>query len=449
MGYSILRLPTILILFTAFTLFVKATDKPFLITEIRLFDNDSTFKYVYLYNSYNQRVIETQYFLKDNVWKNLLQTEWYYSDSTEIGQAERKWNGNQWIDYYNITIERKNNIRVENHYVPTINTANLQKTIEREYDNDTLKSERTYVIVGNTRQLTDSISHTYTKKQLTETIHKNFRNAKITAAFKYIYSYYTDSKLATLTLLQQSNDSLWENINKTSWFYKPGTSLISSQRTKKWNKVINNWENSQMLAYVYNADNQTEEEISYYWREMLWEKTIRYSYEYDSNGELSKKFFSKPIYNQWRNISTIQYGTLTSENKLDIESVYGFWGGNKGELVSAYIPFDFNNEAVIEKGKHIQLVYSEVNNSKNLIDNNKLAGKINVYPNPSNGVFYYNTNDYQVQSWAIYDLNGCVVLNSKPLKLSGAIDLSLLPSGIYFLKAISENEILIQKLIKQ
>jgi hypothetical protein len=43
----------------------------------------------------------------------------------------------------------------------------------------------------------------------------------------------------------------------------------------------------------------------------------------------------------------------------EIESVYGFWGGNEGDPVISRIPYHFNGEMRIAYGQKMQITTSE------------------------------------------------------------------------------------------
>ena len=54
-----------------------ATDSQ-LVTELTVFDNDTTYRYLYLYNNQGSKVLETKYFKQVNTWVRKSQTEWLY-----------------------------------------------------------------------------------------------------------------------------------------------------------------------------------------------------------------------------------------------------------------------------------------------------------------------------------------------------------------------------------
>jgi len=70
--------------------------------------------------------------------------------------------------------------------------------------------------------------------------------------------------------------------------------------------------------------------------------------------------------------------------------------------------------------------------------------KIIIYPNPTNGIISVSEeNQYEIE---IINIEGKVI---KPLYKNDEIDLSSQPDGIYFLKIITDKEIIVKKIIKQ
>ena len=47
---------------------VLSTNDNHLITELKVFENDSTFRYLYLYDDAGNIVIESKFFQQDNTW---------------------------------------------------------------------------------------------------------------------------------------------------------------------------------------------------------------------------------------------------------------------------------------------------------------------------------------------------------------------------------------------
>jgi hypothetical protein len=68
-----------------------------------------------------------------------------------------------------------------------------------------------------------------------------------------------------------------------------------------------------------------------------------------------------------------------------------------------------------------------------------------VYPNPSTGVISIKTNQ-KLTELVLFDITG---KRLKELSVQDNVDISMLPSGLYFLVARTEFGIITRKFIKQ
>jgi len=186
------------------------------------------------------------------------------------------------------------------------------------------------------------------------------------------------------------------------------------------------------------------------WSTMFWKNDIRYDYEYDITNKLIKKTLFKPIYNDWRGLVSINYSNFALNKANDIESKYEFWGGKTGDLTTSFIPYMFNNEQSVQKGRSLKISYIPITETElyTPLVSNKMQ-LIPVYPNPSDGIFYINTQKYNLKSWNVTNLNGQVLKKENIAFQTGVVDISDFPKGIYILHVTTTEEQLVQKLIKK
>jgi hypothetical protein len=422
-----------------------------LITEIRVLDNDSSFRYLYLYDNLGNKVLETKFYQQDSTWIRQSLNEWIYDGNNCTTQRESSWKNNGWIITYSIDYGYSNgqlNSEIHNTYTNGIET--LYKKIDSQYNSATLSSRKEYAWQSNAWTLTLETDFSYLPNGITDSIAiTNFQSDSILSQQLSTFSYDTNGSLLS-QLLQEKNGNVWINSELINWFYEPNTSLIKSVRNKIWLSDTSTWENTQMIDYEYTDNLQLLSETYQRWNAMFWENDIRYDYQYDSNNLLLKKTLSTPIYNDWRGLLSINYSNFTMNKANDVNSTFEFWGGNTGELTTSYIPFMFNDEPSIQKGESIHISYLPVDDTGLFtpVDNNTLK-YIPVYPNPSDGIFYINTQNYNIKSWTVSDLNGKVLKNQIQSFQSGAIDITDYPKGIYILRVTTPDQQMIQKLIKQ
>ncbi len=423
-----------------------------LITELKVFDNDSTFRYVYLYDNNGKKMLETRYYKQPNLWARISQTEWLYEAGNCTHQIERIWKNNAWADSYKIDYNYLNGVLDNELYSNYISgDENPLRKVVYAYDRSLLTSKKDYVNKSSVWVLTLQTDYRYSQAyRIDSVITSVYQSGSVASQYMYVNSYYPDGQLQSQLHMEKEGNKDWVNSQFINWFYSPDFSRLIIQRTKRWNPEINGWENFQQTNYDYNGNKKLLAETYQHWKVMFWESDLRYDYQYDTEGNETKKTLSKPIYHEWRNQISINYSDFSGNKANLMESKYEFWGGVTGELVSSYIPFNFNNETAIQRGKTLQLSYQDISDTLSFVSPTvAFAQTIPVYPNPSDGIFYIDTQEYNIQSWAVTDLNGRILSAQTQMTNSGVIDITELPKGIYILRVITDSARFTQKLIKQ
>lgn len=420
------------------------------VSEIILTDKDTTFRINYLYGNQQNVVLETKAFKQYGIWKNLRQTEFYYSNNTKVKQVDRIWSENIWVDNHCIDFIKQNDELIESSSQFMNGLKSEYKQIICKYSDTLLIQKRELYKKNQVWVIQYEFDYQYENNQLKISYYKYFVYNSLGSNFRNTNTYNQDGTLHSVLEESGSNEQNYRPVRLSTWYYQPFTLLLSSQRSKIWKNSLSTWENESMIAYDYNVDNQLISEVFYYWKSMFWEKIANFNYQYNPEGKLVSKDQNEPIYNQWRNTITINYKDLIEDNSQFIESTMGFWGGNKGSLVSSYIPYSFNNEIAIKKAKQIKITRSAYNGVKTIQDiQNQTVKNISIYPNPSDGIFYYSTSDYKVNSWSVFTANGIRIKLNESVVNSGVIDLTDIPKGVYFFVANTAEKVLVQKLIKK
>lgn len=423
-----------------------------LVTELIAINNDTSFRHLYLYDNTGNKVLETLYYKNESDWVRKAQKEWLYNAGKCIMQRERIWKNGEWVVTYLIDYE----------YVDGL----LGRELHKSYPNkiETLIREIAYSYKSS-RKMDSYKQYDYVNGELKQVINNEFSysnsgkidsvlttvgtTGSIISQYLSVFSYNLNNTISTQLLKQKNPNEDWANIEFINWYYKPGSAQIVSQRSKKWNSDISNWENSQRIDYVYNQSNQLLSETYQCWKAMFWNNDVRYEYQYE-NGKQIRKTLTMPIYNAWRNVISIQYSAFSGDKPGFMESQYNFWGGNTGEYTTSHIPFFFNNEVEIHKAKSIRISYLPVvdTSAPALLDTSK-NNFIRIYPNPSVGIYYADFQKYKIESWTVLDVHGRILKTMVQHLASGVIDITELPKGIYMLKVKTDTDQFIQKLIKE
>lgn len=427
----------ILLVFCFLPAYVIAEDIP-LAREILVQKKDTSFRYTYYYDDDHNPVIEDITKSKQATKR----TEWLYDASgRQILQREMDWENNDW--------QTKN--LLETQYIADKKSQEIYKYITQGLE--------TVAKIVNYAYLGDKISSIETT---------NDDNS----AYKTLYTYDAENRLKTIAVIhgvlvqdtvqfieykyhpEMALDSvisykIEENQrNKeylTIYRYDKISSLLSSQTNKRWNDNISNWQNETRLTYSYNSDAEMNQETAYYHNSLFWVPILRYENTYEDQ-QLAEKVTYRHIYNDWRKISTIEYLDKYYGQPNLMESKYNFWGGETGTYAHNIIPYYFNGSLSLMQADRMEIKY--VLDTGTITNNINQVDFLNVYPNPSYGLFYINPKDHKINSWKVYNANGMVVQAAINEYDTGIVDMTNLPEGIYLIDAYTdENKQLRQKLI--
>jgi len=433
----------------SFLQLMAAQEKNQLVTELNVFDNDSTFKYSFIYNSNGNKSVENKYKFEKNHWVRRSQKEWNYEGENCISQTERKWNGSEWETTYVIEYAYENNLMTsESHYEYVNQLPQQISQIEYIYENSQLISKKTYQLQDKTLLLQLELDYKYTADRKIDSLFIiSFATAN-PLQYRSKFTYNQLGNVETQLLEKKNENGIWVKDEATRWYYNANSEQLIEQRKKRWNTDFNFWENYEKTVYEYDHQH-LKSEYSQFWKLMFWENAYRYDYTYDASGNLQNKILYLPIYNEWRKIITINYNNYEKGVSNVLESKYNFWGGKTDTYISSDIPFLFNNEIEIRKAHRIELGYTTFVDTITDTSNPYQNYKNLVYPNPSDGIFYLDTRHYKIQSFKVSNLSGKVMIAQNQADGTGVIDLTDLPRGIYLLKIQTPDNQLVQKIIKK
>ena len=421
-----------------------------LVREIIAHENDSVFRYAFLFDDYENKVVENKYFINENNVSNpLTRTEWIYDKQNCLLQRKQQWKGSGWETTYLIESEYADNVKQnEKHFTVSNNTEHIEKTVINNYENGKLlsvKSNKGDEADQKTQQISQFIYDNANRVRIMQIDGNPDVENQIKQKLQYVYNEIT-GKLDSLIFfdIQRSEETKKQ---LTLFFYDKSTGNLALQIQKQWNDISFKWENQAKSEYCYNAGGILIKEIYSHHSGFFWTANTRYDYVFDSQGLLQSKIMYQPIYNQWRKIYTIEYSQIENNQPNLMESKYNFWGGNTGESVENFIPYYFNDEISIMEASRMEIKYTtDITTVESNFVNQ--ADWLKIYPNPSNGVFYISTQNYYIDSWEVFDLQGKILRSEVNRIRTGVIDLTEFPDGMYMVKAMtSDNQILKQKII--
>lgn len=228
--------------------------------------------------------------------------------------------------------------------------------------------------------------------------------------------------------------------NQVTWFENDGLGSF----------LVNNEQNIELIAHDWNEDGtadeinmvnfdhsmswfQSEEQLSTY-DATIWEvgnerwflSNKRYKSNQNNMHMVSYQTDSKTYFKQQETFLT--HTLRTADNKITISTLDENLDGQK-EAVTAY----FTDSPSL---------------ARNNFQSVKRKGP-NFYPNPSEDILFVQRQREVQAQYMIYDMNGRQVDQQIKAGTLHSIDVSNLPSGIYFVKTQDKNETILFRMIKK
>lgn len=446
--YTLLLLSLFLICFNA----IKADNNKPLVTEMIINKGDSVFRNLFLYNNANLNTLETVYYNQNETWLRESQKECFYDESgRNLEHVFRKWNGERWVDYYYIEFNYENLPKEEITHFDVENKNRIPKsryTLQKTGAKKIL--EQNFIWENGSWIKTQEINFQYKVDKLSQIEIKFFNNNQMTEQQKIQYVYDNDELMEIVVQEKMGDD--WLNTLRVQNFYEDFSNLKQMEIVANWNDIYSFWENSQKIEYEYDDNNKLKTERFSNWSsKSFWSNILEYQYDYNDSGALIEKRHYAPIHRDFRLISTVEYKDFEYEKASLIEANNEFWSDFEANTpLTTIIPYQFNDKQKTIQANRIFISYIPVDPTivtENSTNNNLL---IKVYPNPSDGIFYFDTNSMNdAQSWRVLDLSGKELLSKKIENRSGVIDLGDYQSGIYLFQVITDSGVKSQKLIKK
>ena len=113
-----------------------------------------------------------------------------------------------------------------------------------------------------------------------------------------------------------------------------------------------------------------------------------------------------------------------------------------------YIDENFNESPVVKDSINIQIIDPDslLNSEENLE-----SSKIEIFPNPISETIYIRSKDIEIQEFQLLDTQGRTILQSTQSSTSDLSEYSIgnISSGIYYVKLLTEQGVIIEKVVVQ
>lgn len=418
-----------------------------MVSEIKIYRNDSIFKVNYLYDKNNLPVLISTYLIQsDESMQPFAQTEIFYQNNLIFQQTDRKWINLKWTDtafteflYHNNNFIRKNKfVIINNDKIPVFSATN-------EFTNGNLSSNISQKYLSGNISSTQSTTNIYDNKSLILS-DLDYKNQLVDSQkIRFVYKY-ADQQLTESTMQVRNIQNGWMNKSKTNFYYLNigDSARLVRQKSCMWDNMNKKWINYASIQYAYDDFGNILSETYAHWQTMSWVETLKYAYVYNDLNQLISKKMQRPVYQKWRTVSSVAYNKPTAL-QLNIESKIDFWGGIAGTNNEENLVFNINGQQQIQKAHKLEISLL-ANNLVNVEDD---KNNFVVYPNPSNGLFYTATAMKPSGYWKVFDAQGKLIQSNLQGNFSGVIDLSGEPAGIYILEAKIDQSVYRKKLIIQ
>lgn len=293
------------------------------------------------------------------------------------------------------------------------------------------------------------------KNNLTKELDQRWNDSDWINTYQYTYTYDANNNRTSL-IFQYWNGSDWVNSGKHTYSYDANNNM-TSELHQRWNG--SDWVNSDQDTFTYDANNNLTSDLMQDWDDGSWENSMQYTYTYDAKNNLTKELDQSWNGSDWENYeqSTITYDA----NNNQTSQLYQSWNGSNWVNVWQYEgAYDANNfekshtyknwnaaGTKIESGDSSYSFYHTVLGINGLMAQN---GNLTVYPNPASTQITIEICALPTQSQlSISNLNGQQLITRQITSPKTQVDISSLPSGVYFVRLTSDKTVATGKIIKQ
>lgn len=318
-------------------------------------------------------------------------------------------------------------------------------------------SDSSFYWANNVWTLSDAKTYTYTNNKIAS---REEYSDMLYVRFKYSYLYNASDSVTRV--LQQSTPT-----SATNWTNKQKDTIIyaNGKRSQLIRYTINAntgaWQQSQKTTYEKVGAVLTE--TVYYYSGASWVSDYKYERTYDASNRIVLYVSQQYSGSQWKNLNKRSFayntaGLQTQDYNYSWSSTanawyrWSFWnytyGLNNTNTVAVHKIFSTTADTLTQLDSTINYIRLATVGTKSLAQNNKL----NIYPNPSTGVFIL-TSEPKMASIAVYSVLGEKVYETSTamLQANTFIDLSNQAKGNYLIMLTDKvsGQVYTQRIVKE
>ena len=356
---------------------------------------------------YNANHKQTSYIVQswnESAWVNAEEQNLTYDVNNNLtSELIQSWNGTAWVNYTQFIFTYD----VNNNWISGLNQnwngsawVNTSQTICTYDANNNMTSQSFQTWDGSVWVNNEKDSYTQdAHDNLINELVQNWNGSVWVNHTQFINIYDVNNKL-TSGLNQSWNGSAWVNSKAYTLTYDVNNILIS-YLTQNWNGSV--WVNYNQLTYTYNANNNWISGLNQNWNGSTWVNNSQNSYTYDANN--------------FRKSNSYKYWNIAGTKVAGGDSTYYYFHTVLG-----------------------------INDLK------MRDASITVYPNPSSKTITIelsHTTAIKSAFLTIISLNGQQLIARQISERKTQLDISNLPSGVYFIRVTTDRTVEVGKIIKQ
>jgi Secretion system C-terminal sorting domain len=326
----------------------------------------------------------------------------------------------------------KDNLPVWNMKTNLFNTRSLQWNWDIIFTYDTLG--------GLMQRLTQTFDiHGNPLIQLTE----QWQTNAWVNSLKETYTY--DANGNMLTDLQQGwQTNAWVNWYIYTYTYDANGNCLT-ELTEQWQ--TNAWVNHFRVTFTYDANGNLLTFLEEEWQTNAWVNYWRFTYTYDANGnrltELDETWQTNAWVNDYRNTYTYDANGNSITGKDDA------WQSGNWEPGMGYL-YLYSQKQYLYWLYNIYRYEAHYITITGIADIQATNSNLSVFPNPANDKITIEISGKTNESnLAIVNIEGQELIKQKISNRKIQIDISNLPSGVYFVRLTNDKTVEVGKFIKQ
>lgn len=287
---------------------------------------------------------------------------------------------------------------------------------------------------------------------------QNYRSWEMGAwqdTYQWINQFDAQGNMET-SVVQSWSGTTWENLGRTINTYNINNQPIN-YLNQNWNG--SDWENNSMQVFSYNANELLVTKLSQLWIDGNWQESMQTYYSYDADNNIDHELVQTiQLSSTWenhiqRNNSYDGADNLTRTifeiwNGTGWDSSSDYWIGYDPDGIIHYRKYFHTNEtgSVINTGDSTHFYYHTVFTG---VAHKPEIDHIQIHPNPSTGHFILEAQTPSGSLYSVLDGIGRTVQMGTLYDNRTEIDLRTQPDGIYILKIQTDNDLQVERLIKQ